>query len=1093
MKKYPLIRGAGGDDDSGSNRTPVVSPDSLRSISFLKILDLICEGEIVGLVNGAKSIYFNKTPLQNENGSYNFQNVDWIQKRGTQDQEYIPDSTSSEREYAVAAQFKYGNPSDGPQPSNTAQSGTSIVRTIVNPEVTSVRVRASVPQLSSTNSSNGDVSGTSVAYSVWVKAADDVDWVKAFDDVISGKSSSKYERTKKFQLHGTSPWLIRVQRDTPDAPNNYLQNTTIFESYTEITDAKFTYPNTALVGLRIDATQFNSVPSRAYEMDLLKIRIPTNYDDETRTYTGTWDGTFKISSGACSNPAWIFYDILTSERYGLGQYIQESQINKWSLYEIGRYCDELVDDGGGGQEPRFTCNLFIPGRTEAYQLLKSMASVFRGMIYWAGGTIVTTQDSPKDPVYLYNQANVIDGKFVYQGPSAQTRHSVARVTWNDPDNFYETSIEYVEDQDAIKEIGVVETEVTAFGCTSRGQANRLGKWLLYTERYESETVSFSTGIEGLACAPGDIIQISDPSRAGERMGGRVSTATTSSITIDSDIDENLVGSIYALLPNGTLEERQILSIVGRVVNVVNPFTLAPQAQSVWIIKTDELEPQPFRVVGITEAENGTYNIMAMKHFPSKYGYIEEGLVLEEPDTTNLDENLTAPKNLRVAESLYVTGTDVRVKATFGWDKVRLAANYRVSYSYNNGNFVTMPLTQFNEIDILDVQPGTYQFKVVAINSLGVESPESTITKEIYGKTLPPQDVQNFSMIPSHGNALLTWDRATDLDVILGGYVRIRWTPRTTDQRWSDGIDITPAITGNSTSIVAPLLSGTYMAKFVDSSGNYSENEKLVVTTMADIYALNRVETLTEDPDFLGTKTRMYYDEVEQAITLESEEQFDNIPDVDDLGSFDILGAVAETGEYEFANSMNLGGVWPFKVRVNVDLEAYDTGNYFDQRLDLIDDWTAFDGETINALDAQVFMRTTEDDPSGSPTWTEWKKVVNAEYRAWGAEFKLVCYNDEPNHNLYIRQLSVVVDMEDRTWNSGKLTSSASADVTVDFLNDFYAAPSIAVTAENMNTGDYYRLTNVTESSFDISFYNSSGSRVVRDFYILAKSYGLRLT
>jgi predicted phage tail protein len=1094
-KERKLIRGSGGGGgDSGGVRTPSIAPDSLKSIAFLKILDLICEGEIVGLVNGSKSIYLNKTVLQNEDDSYNFQNVEWAQRRGTQDQDYIPDASATEREINVNAQFKYGNPNTGPQPSNTQQSGTAIVRTIVDPEVDAFRVRISVPALTYTDPSTGDVSGTSVTYAVYVKAADDMDWVLKLEDTILGKSSSRYERTKKIELHGTSPWLIRVQRNTVDAPNTYTQNSTYWESYTEISEAKITYPNSALMGMKIDATQFSSVPSRIYEMDLLKIRIPSNYNDITREYTGTWDGTFQISTGACNNPAWVFYDILTSERYGLGKHISEDQINKWALYEIARYCDELVDDGQGDTEPRFTCNIILPGKAEAYDVLKSLASVFRGMIYWAEGNITAVQDSPKDAVYIYNQSNVIDGKFVYQGTSAKTKYTSVRVTWNDPNNYYQQTVEYVEDQDGVRDYGIIETDIVAVGCTSRGQAHRIGKWLLYTNKYESEIITFSTGLEGLVCVPGDIIEVADPNKAGTTLGGRIKSATLTKITIDRDIDETTQGSILVVLPNGTIEEKNILSIVGREIELTQALSTQLQTQSVWLIRSTEVEPQKFRVLGIQEnSGSGTYTLSCLKHNPSKFDFVENNLALEELTTSVLDEAPDAPINLRVTEALYAEGIDVKTKITFAWDRVALAANYRVSYSFNNGNPVTLPLTQYNEIDIPDVQNGLYTLSVVAINSLGKESPKSSIDYEVVGKTAPPQDVEDFTMIPSKGNAQLSWKRATDLDVIIGGYVRIRWTPRIIDPMWANGIDITPALTGNSTNFVTPLLAGTYMIKFVDSSGNYSVNEKLVITDVADIYALNTVQTITEDPDFGGVLTRMAYVEEEQAITLVSEVLIDDVPDIDELGSFDFMGDIVTDGEYEFEDSMDLGGVWPFKVRINVDLETYDTGNYIDQRLDLCDDWPFWDGESINALDAQVYMRTTQDDPMGSPTWTDWKKIVNAEYIAWGAEFKIICTNDEPNHNLYIRELGVVIDMDDRTFNSGKLTSSAVADTHVTFDHEFYEAPSIGITEENGNTGDYRVITNVTTTGFDISFRNSGGSRVVRDFYVIAKGYGLRLT
>lgn len=1094
-KNFQVIRGGGGDDsDSGGSQQPVISPDSLESIAFLRILDLLCEGEIVGLVNGSQSVFLNNVPLQNADGSYNFQNVQWEQRHGTQNQDYISDASDSEQEIAVGAEFKFGNPDVGSQPCNIVQSGTAIIRTIVDPNVDSVRIRISVPQLSNTDETTGNIGGASVGYAVAIKADDDSDFVTVLNDVISGKASSKYERTREVPLHGRGPWLIRVSRNTPDAPNTFLQNTTTWESYTEITDTKMTYPNSALIGIEIDATQFDSVPTRIYECDLLKIKIPTNYDDVTRTYTGTWDGTFKISTGACSNPAWVFYDLLLSERYGLGQYIQESQVNKWALYTIARYCDELVPDGFGGMEPRFACNCFVPGRTGAYDLMQSLASVFRGMIFWAGGAITATQDAPKDPVYLYTQANVVDGKFTYQGASAQNTHTVARVTWNDPTNFYNDTVEYVEDSDGVRDRGVIETDVTAFGCTSRGQANRFGRWLLYTEKFESEICTFNAGLEAIQSFPGDIIQIADPSRAGVRMGGRVSTATTTAVTVDQVIDPTTVGALTALLPNGTLETQDIVSIVGKVITVAAPFSIAPQSHGAWVVSTTEVEPQTYSVVGVSENDDGTYTVTALKHYPSKFGFIEQGLELQIPSTSSLDSSPAIPKNLDVEESLYSVTTDVRVKATFSWDKVALASNYAVSYIFNSGNVVNLPLTQFSEIDVLDISPGSYQFSVIAINSLGRKSQPASITVTIQGKSLPPGDVQNFSMIPSQGNALLSWDRAVDLDVIMGGFVRIRWTPRTTGQAWADGIDITPGLTGNSTQAIVPLLAGTYMVKFVDSSGNYSADERIIPTDVADIQALNTVVTLEEDPTFTGDMTNMFLDTDENAITLSSSFLFDDIPDVDGIGNFDLLGDIVASGEYDFENEMNLGGIWPFKVRINVDLDAYDTGNYVDSRGDMVDDWVSWDGDVINAVTAQVLMRTTQEDPTDpSAVWTDWKPIINAEYIAWGAQFKLICGSDQPNHNLYVRQLSVVVDMDDRTWNSPKLTSLTTGDLAVAFSNDFFAAPSIGVTEENGATGDYKTITSLTASGFNISFYNSSGVRVARDFYVLAKSYGLRLT
>jgi predicted phage tail protein len=1085
-KNKNIIKGSGGGDDSP--HVPTQASDTLQSVAYLRIVDLLCEGEIVGLVNGDKSVFINETPLQNADGTYNFLNLSNISasmRNGTQSQSYLPGFNSVENEVAIGATFKQG-----------LGVGGAIVRQITSPAVNRIRVRISFPQLSSTNVKTGDIAGSSASVSLWIQSSGG-SYVQAASRTVSGKSSSKYEITMVAPLTGPGPWNIRVQRDSPDSYDAYNVNSSYLESYTEIVDAKLRYPNSALVGITIDARQFSSVPSRYYDVKLLKIKVPTNYNPDTRTYTGSWDGTFKIAW--TDNPAWVFYDLLTTERYGLGHFIPEDQVDKWALYTIAKYCDALVPDGFGGMEPRFTCNLLLSNRSDAYTILQNLASVFRSMIYWAAGAVTLSQDAPQDASYLFTPANVVDGMFTYQGASSKVRHTVALVSWNDPANFYKTNVEYVEDQDGILNYGIQESQVVAFGCTSRGQAHRLGKWLLYTEQNESETVNFSTGIEGLVARPGQIIKVMDPSRVGARLGGRISSATTTAVTIDQDIIGSVSGNtLSALLPNGTIEDRTVISSSGRTIQVQPAFSLAPNSQAVWILKPDNVEPQTFRVISIVEGSSGQYSIVALKHDPDKFAAIEKDIILEPKKYSILTAAPSAPINLAVTENLYQTATDIKTKISFSWDKVDRATSYIVKYKIDNQNAVELNETSFNDVEILDALPGTYTFSVLARNSIGKNSATSTLQKEIFGKSAPPLDVQNFTMIPNNGSALLSWDQSVDLDVLVGGSVRIRWTPNITGQLWKNGVDIVPSIPGTSTSATSPLLSGTYMIKFVDSSGNFSVNEKLIETTVPDAQALNIVSTVNEDVSFPGVKTNMStYTGVGPNfgnLVLISTELFDTLGPIDSVGSIDFPGKIAPVGSYDFANVVDLGGVWPSSIRSVIDLEAFDIGNLVDQRTQFIDTWSDIDGNQINDVNAELYMKTTENDPaSPGGVWTVWKRISAGSYSARGFKFQLRCTTGSETHNLFIRKLQVTIDMEDRVLDSGPAPLSSGASIyTVTYAQPFFAVPSVMITGQNLNSGDYYSITNSTTSGFKITFLNSANTAVSRLFSYIAKGYGRKV-
>ena len=793
-----LIIGAGGGGKSGgsSGRVAQESPDSLRSKAYARVVDLVCEGEIEGLPNGLASVYLDETPIQNADGSYNFTGVTLESRNGTQQQTYIPGFSSVENEISVGVEANYGQP---------------VVRTISDSDVDAVRVKVSIPSLTYQNPSTGDLTGTSVNFAIEVQS-NGAGFVQVVNDTVSGKTTTKYQRSYYVALSGNGPWDIRLRRITGDSTEVNTQNKTLLESYTEVIESKLRYPNSALMALRVDASQFSSIPKRSYDLKLLRVRIPSNYYPETRSYAGVWDGTFKIAWS--DNPAWCFYDLVTNDRYGLGAYIDESQVDKWALYRVAKYCDAMVPDGHGSYEPRFTCNLYLQTREQAYKVVQDMASIFRGMPYWAGGSITVTQDAPQDPVYQFTAANVVNGDFSYQGSSAKTRHTVALVTWCDPQDFYRQKVEYVEDMAGIARYGVVQADVVAFGCTSRGQANRVGKWLLYSEQSEAEIVTFRTGLEGAVVRPGDVVKIADPGRGGMRLGGRVAAATLTTVTLDQDMPAGN-WTISVITPSGGVQERQVGSNNGRSVGVTSPFSETPQTGAIWVLSSTQVQPQLFRVIQVTESSPGEHEVTALAHNPSKFDAVEQGLALQSRSITVLSTAPQAPTGLVANESLYRVKDQALVLIQIAWEQVFGALEYQVSYRVNSGNTVTLPRVSSTYLEIRNADTGDYVFTVRAVGVTGKLGNASTLSQTILGKLMPPDDVQGFVVNRRTTDLLLSWVANTDAD--LSGYeVRV-------GSGW-DSADLVGQTAGTQL-VHDQSQSGqyNYYIRAFDTSGKYSNN------------------------------------------------------------------------------------------------------------------------------------------------------------------------------------------------------------------------------------------------------------------------------
>lgn len=764
-EKLNLSLIAGASSGGSSPRTPVEDPDSLQSNANVSIIDLIGEGQIGGLVaNSSKenSILLNGTPMRHKNGEKNFENVAWLERTGQQIQDYIEGfGEGVETPFSKGVQLKAGEPSSFK---------------ISSPNTDRVRILIAVNALTNTNTKNGDISGTSVSISFRI-SLNGRGYKEIATKKITGKTTSRYQRSFVFDLpkameDGTpvTSWDFQVVRLTPDSQKSEIQNTTYFDSYSEVALTKFTYPNSALIATRFNAEAFSSIPKREYLVDGLLIKVPSNYDHQQRTYSGVWDGTFKLA--ASDNPAWILYDLLLNERYGLGRHISVEMIDEARLYQIGQYCDQLVDDGFGKKEPRYTINCVLNNRVAAYDLIVDICSAFNGMAYWAGDMVGFTIDAPSDPVLLVNNTNIV-GDFSYSGTSVKDRHSIAVVTWNDPEDDYKQVPEPVEDHDLIARYGIRKTEIMAFGCTSRGQAARMGRWMLYSEHQQSEMIAFKLGLDSSYLLPGDLIQIQDRDRAGKRLGGRLLSCTATSAILDDQIEfealENL--EIDLRLEDGSIVSRPITSHYSTtspgsnntktvtVVTWAQPLKELPVKLGVWIISSQNLEPVLARVVNIAQGDQkGTFDITAIPHNPSKYLSIENDLMLEVPKTTILDSrNQVAPKNVYVKSEIITSQGIAKTRAIISWDEAKNASQYEIEWKRNDSNWVKLPRTSSLSIEIEDAFAGIYTARVTAFNIFGAKSyPKYSNSVDVQGKTGKPQNVVGFTVTPLLFGMKLDW-------------------------------------------------------------------------------------------------------------------------------------------------------------------------------------------------------------------------------------------------------------------------------------------------------------------------------------------------
>ncbi|MDR0117462.1 phage tail protein [Acinetobacter baumannii] len=712
---------------SKKQRQPVISPDSAQSKTYIKVLYGLAEGEIEGLANGLQSIYLEETPLQNADGSLNFENVKVDFRNGTNDQEYIEGFPAVENETAIDVELK---------------SETPWVRAFSNLDLDAVRLRLKWGPLRTQNATNGDVSGVTIEYAIDLQIDGGV-WTEVLKTKISDKTSANYERAHRIDLpRADSGWLVRVRRLTPNSTSEYVSDKMYIEAVTEVIDAKLRYPNTALLGLQYDAETFGNVAKVAMDAKGRILKVPTNYNPVTRQYIGMWDGTFKEAYS--NNPAWIYYDICTVDRYALGDRLTPLMVDKWSLYRLAQYCDELVPDGLGGQEPRFTCNVYLQSAEGAFEILTKLAGVFRAITFWDGNSIICDADIPQDTYFTYTRANVIDGNFEYAGTRARDRHNVVKVAWDNPANHYKTEYEFVRDEKAIAEAGQVRIlELDAWGCTSRGQAQRAGWWALKSEQLETRTVSFKVGLDGYIPLPGKVIEVADPLFAGRANGGRVSaiSADRKSITLDRDDVVAVAGDRLIINgEDGKAQTRIVQSISGRVVTVTHEFD-AIAAQNVWVIDAQDLATMKFRVISITQDESHQFSVTALQYNPAKFDAIDKGAYFDEVPISIVNPTIQDPVTdvVVTGESRVDQGINVATMIV-SWAQAKGAVKYQVEWRKDDGSWIKLPITGNNSVEVPGIYAGQYQARVTAISAFEIASlPVYSTLTELSGKQgLPPK-------------------------------------------------------------------------------------------------------------------------------------------------------------------------------------------------------------------------------------------------------------------------------------------------------------------------------------------------------------------
>ncbi len=1104
-------------DQNTTFNNPDLPKDALSSKQFSTIVEILSEGQIEGSATASKAgltdktstaylnsflkdVFLNGTQVLQQaavaaspaDSQFNFKDIEFDFRDGTASQTKIQGVKNIERTSAGSS-----------QPVTTTNPREL---TISDSSIETVRVTVQFTQLQ-TFEDNGNISGAEVQLRI-KSVQNDGTITTHITDTVKGRASNAYNRDYEFDLPSSSsfPVVIRVERVTADSTDTKLQNEFKFFAMTELLKESQTYPNTAHVALRIDSEQFPRIPARTYRIRGIKVKIPHNATVDISngriTYSGTFNGTFKTDKEWCSDPAWILYDLLINDRYGAD--VSESNLNQYSFYTVSEYCNELVDDGQNGTEPRFQTNINITTAKEAFTVINELCSIFRGIAYFNDSTIEIANDQPADPKYLFNLSNVKEEGFTYFGSSRKARHTIINVSYFDMET-QEIDFETVEASQALRDkYGSVVKNVRAIGTTSRGQAQRLGKWLLHNEQNAGETCSFTTSIDaGVVVRPHDIISIQDPVKSGTRRGGRISadsTPTTTQITVDDIANTDIPAltaspTLSVILPDGSVSTRNITGINGNTLSVSVAFTnadgqnTAPNPNSVYILETPSLKTTQWRVLTVQENNDTTFNVTALLHDENKYTEVENGEVLPARSISTLTEIKEPPTTMTFQERLVAVNNKAVSKIVVSWQPVAGATSYQLQYRRNNDNFTNIPVTS-NDYVIENGDVGTYDFRIFSINALGQPSVVPLEDQFIaVGKTDDPDDVQGLTLEPIDGKQVrLKWNKSTDIDVIHGGFLHIRHSTATSGADFGSSQDLIQAISGNSTEAIVPALVGSYVLKYTDDGGRFSQNDAIVSVSMPSQLTQLTVKQQRENPSFSGTKSN---------TTVSSSKL-----------KLDTLSATS-TGTYIFADILDLGATFSLNLTKVITSLGVNVSDLLDSRTGNVDDYNSWDGDVVNNTNVKLEVATSTSGTSDSD-FSAFQDFSQASFLGRYFKFKATLTSTNIAQNLDVSVLGFDAFLELRTETSavnlaasnGVIASgTSSSGRSISFVNNFFTGtsalgggtsaylPSIQVVPTNLGTNETYTISSISGSGFNVKFTNSSGNVIDRNFTFTATGFG----
>jgi len=1111
--KYIIGSGGGGKGGGGSSEPPTIAKDNLHSKQNAIILDLLSEGEIEGFATASKEgrtkgtnayanaakkdVFLDNTPVLKASANsaspkdrdFNHKNVGFDARFGTSSQSKMKGVKGTASSFNVGVEVKKGN-------------ANAVTRQLTNnTQIDAVRVTVNVPLLQRMKD-DGDIVGSKITLEIQVQYNGGGFSTKV-TNTIKGRTADAYNRDYRIDLNGAHPIDIRVKKTSDDSTDR-ISRDLIWESYAELVDNNKRYPNCAYSKIKLDSEFFSRIPTRKFRIRGIKVKIPGAGASNSGTPTvDLATGRIKYPNGYIFNgvmgaavwttcPAMILLDLLTDSRYGLGNHIIESNLDLFSFVAASKFSNEKVDDGFGGKEARFACNINIQTSVEAFDVINTLSGIMRCMPIWAQGALQLTQDSPKDPSYLFTLANVGPEGFSYTGSSLKSRATVVAVSYFNMDTR-DLDFEEVEAETAYKnKYGYNLKRVKALGCTSRGQARRFAKAILFAEQRETEVVTFTTSMEaGIIVRPGTIISIADPGRAGVRRAGRIITATATEITVDdqdsTDLSDQNNPKLSVIMPNGTVEVRNVASITGNVILLQGELDDIPNPNSVWMLENDSISSQQFRVMAVEERDNINYGISALAYVNEKYDFIEDGEAIETQTISNLNLLKDPPNGLTAEEVIVLINNQPVSKIIVRWQPVVGASNYMVSYRYEDNN-VTTSITNSPDFEIFNSQVGDYEISVFTLNAaLKASSTSSDITFNALGKTAVPANVTGLTAEPVDDKLIrLRWNLSTDLDVTHGGFVYVRHSTKTDGTgTFANAVDLIDKLPGNSTQAVVPFLEGEYILKFQDDGGRFSPGEASIVLDLPDNLSELLAQTRREDldnPKFQGAKTNTTFDNAAGALILTDP-------------------AANASGEYAFNSVLDLGGVFSLNLKRHFLSEGFYIGTLFDSRTALIDTWTDFDGAEATGVNAKLLVATTQDNPSsGSPTFTAFQTFANGTYKGRGFKFKTELTSEDPAQNIRVSQLGYTATLQRRTEQSSTTIASGAGPKTITFQNAFFTGtsslggvnsslPSVGISALNMESGDYFQITSLSGTGFTVHFKNSSNASVDRNFSFQAVGFG----